>query len=177
MARRHVAGHGTKHLKVPKNLCFGCGADNPEGMRLRFYFDEEKKHFYAKFRLGTRFTGPPEHAHGGIVATILDEAMGKVNKLRSSVALTRAMTVEFLRPVPLHKPLLVEAREKRAPRGRRHVNVAEIRNGKGEVLARGEATFVRIDVHAMFGKYLSPEQQKYYKKYVAAADGDSGSRT
>lgn len=169
MARKHVAGHGTKHLKIPKNYCFGCGKDNPEGMRLRFYFDEERKRFYARFRLGHRFTGPPEHAHGGITATILDEAMGKVNKLRSSVALTRAMSVEYLKPVPLYKPLLVEAWEKRAPRGRKHVNVAEIRNAKGEVLAHGEATFVRIDVHKMFGKFFSPQQQKYYKKYIAEA--------
>lgn len=169
MGKKHVAGHGTKHHKIPKNYCFGCGKDNPEGMRLRFYFDEEKRHFYAKFRLGHRFTGPPEHAHGGIVATILDEAMGKVNKLRSSVALTRAMSVEYLKPVPLYKPLVVEAREKRAPRGRKHVNVAEIRNAKGDVLARGEATFVRIDPEKMFAKFLTPEQQKYYKKYVAGA--------
>ncbi len=169
MGKRHVAGHGTGKVRLPKNYCFGCGKDNPEGLRLRFYFDDEKRHFYAKFRLTHRFTGPPQHAHGGIVATILDEAMGKVNKLRSSVALTRAMTVEFLKPVPLHKPLTVIAREKRAPKGRKHVNLAEIRNDKGVVLARSEATFVRIDPHAMFEKFLTPEQKKYYAKYMAGA--------
>jgi hypothetical protein len=30
--------------------------------------------------------------------------MGKVNKLHHVVALTREMTVEYLKPVPLHTP-------------------------------------------------------------------------
>jgi len=38
-----------------------------------------------------------------------DEAMGKANKLKSKVALTRRMQVEYLRPVPLGQPLVVEA--------------------------------------------------------------------
>src|SRR3954468_16859935 len=75
-------GHDTRHLKVRKNHCFGCGKDNSEGMRLKFFFDEGKRLTWCRFRLGRRYQGPPGHAHGGIIATILDEAMGKVNKLR-----------------------------------------------------------------------------------------------
>ena len=71
-------------------------------MRLRFTYDEERDCFVCRFRLGKRYTGPPGHCHGGIIATILDEAMGKVNKLRHVVALTSEMTVEYLKPVPLH---------------------------------------------------------------------------
>jgi acyl-coenzyme A thioesterase PaaI-like protein len=49
--------------------------------------------------------------------------MGKVNKLHHVVALTREMTVEYLKPVPLHKPLRVEGREIEK-RGRTHINAA-----------------------------------------------------
>ncbi len=153
MATRHVSGHTPRSGHHPKNFCFACGQDNPEGLRLRFYFDEQKRHFTCRFRLGHKYTGPPAHAHGGIIATILDEAMGKVNKLRSVVALTRFMEIHYLKPVPLNQPLVVESREKRV-KGRRHVNVAEIKNRKGEVLAHGEATFVKIDPAAMFAKYV-----------------------
>ncbi len=154
MSKKRVPGHElTKQQKILRNLCFGCGKDNPHGMHLKFFYHEETDSFVARFRLAQRDWGPPKHAHGGIIATVLDEAMGKVNKLKHVIALTREMTVEYLKPVPLHKPLLVEGRSKYI-RGRRHVNVGEIRNEKGEVLARGRATFVAIDPHKMFAKYL-----------------------
>jgi uncharacterized protein (TIGR00369 family) len=154
MARKkHIAGHSTSQLVIRRNHCFACGKDNPDGMHLRFYYDEERRSFVSRFRLARRFQGPPGHAHGGIIATVLDEAMGKVNKLRSVVALTAQMKVEFLKPVPLRKPLLVESRELRV-RGRRHLNAAEIRNEKGEVLARSRGTFIAIDPHKMFAKHM-----------------------
>jgi len=150
---RKGAGHGTNYVLLQKNYCFGCGKNNPEGMALRFTYDKERDCFVCRFRLGKRYTGPPGHCHGGIIATILDEAMGKVNKLRQVVALTSEMTVNFLKPVPLFKPLRVESREERV-KGRQHVNVAEILNQKGEVLARGRGLFIAIDPHKMFAKFV-----------------------
>src|SRR5216683_8079353 len=147
-ARRSEAGHDTRYIKLQKNHCFACGKDNPDGMRLRFTYDRERDRFVCRFRLSKRYTGPPGHCHGGIIATILDEAMGKVNKLHHVVALTREMTVEYLKPVPLHKPLRVEGREMKV-RGRTHVNAAEILNENNEVLARSRGIFIAIDPEQM----------------------------
>jgi acyl-coenzyme A thioesterase PaaI-like protein len=88
-----------------------------------------------------------------VIATILDDAMGKVNKLRNVVALTSQITVDYLKPVPLNQPLRVESREVRV-RGRRHVNMAEILNSKDEVLARSRGLFIAIDPHKMFAKFV-----------------------
>jgi uncharacterized protein (TIGR00369 family) len=145
-------GHDTRYVRMQKNYCFACGRHNPHGMRLRFTLDENRKMSICSFRLSKRYTGPPGHCHGGIIATILDDAMGKVNKLRHVVALTREMTVEYLKPVPLHKPLLVQGREIKV-RGSRHFNSAEILNEKGEVLARSRGIFIAIDPEKMFAKY------------------------
>jgi uncharacterized protein (TIGR00369 family) len=147
------SGHSTGFLRTHKNFCFVCGKDNADGMRLRFTYDEERDCFVCRFRLGKRYTGPPGHSHGGIIATILDEAMGKVNKLRHVIAVTSEMTVNYLKPVPLNKPLRVESREEKV-KGRQHINVAEILNQKGEVLARGKGLFIAIDPHKMFGKFV-----------------------
>jgi uncharacterized protein (TIGR00369 family) len=146
-------GHDTLYVSLQKNNCFGCGKNNPDGMHLKFTYDEERNFFVCHFRLGKRYTGPPGHAHGGIIATILDEAMGKVNKLRHVVALTSQITVDYLKPVPLNKPLRVESREVRV-RGRRHINMAEILNLKGEVLARSRGLFIAIDPEKMFAKFV-----------------------
>jgi uncharacterized protein (TIGR00369 family) len=147
------AGHDTRYVKLQKNHCFGCGTNNPDGMRLRFVYDKERERFVCRFRLGKRFTGPPGHCHGGIIATILDEAMGKVNKLHHVIALTSEITVNYLKPVPLRQPLLVESREVRV-RGRKHINMAEILNEKGEVLARSKGLFIAINPQKMFGKFV-----------------------
>src|SRR5438067_10286693 len=118
-------GHGTRSIRLKKNYCFACGQDNPHGMHLKFALDRERKHFVSQFRLSKRYTGPPGYCHGGIIATILDDAMSKLNKLRDLIAATSRMTVEYLRPVPLLKTLRVESREI-SKRGRRLTRVAEI---------------------------------------------------
>jgi uncharacterized protein (TIGR00369 family) len=153
-----ASGHDTKHHSIPRNHCFGCGPDNPDGMQLKFHLDEARKSFVCRFKLPSRYVGPPAHAHGGIIATILDEAMGKVNKIRHVIALTKEMTVEYVRPVPLGKRLTVEGRE-RSVRGRVHTNVAEIRNEAGEVLARSKGKFIAIDPEKMFAKYLKGKRR------------------
>jgi uncharacterized protein (TIGR00369 family) len=149
----HGRGHGTQFVRMQKNYCFACGKNNPEGMRLKFTYDEERDCFVCRFRLGKRYTGPPAHCHGGIIATILDEAMGKVNKLRHVVALTSEITVKYLKPVPLNQPLRVESREVRV-RGRLHIHMAEILNQQDEVLAKSRGLFIAIDPHKMFAKFV-----------------------
>ena len=152
-AKKSTRGHGTAYVRLQKNYCFACGKNNPDGMRLRFNYDEARNSYVCRFRLDKRYTGPPGHCHGGIIATILDEAMGKVNKLRQVVALTSEITINYLKPVPLNKPLRVESREV-SVKGRRHVNMAEILSPKGEVLARGRGLFIAIDPHKMFAKFV-----------------------
>jgi uncharacterized protein (TIGR00369 family) len=150
MSRKTSApGHGSKAHPVKKNWCFACGKDNPQGMHLKFSFDGERRHFVSHFRLSKRYTGPPGHCHGGIIATILDDAMSKLSKLRDVIAATSRMNVEYLKPVPLHKPLRVECREI-SKRGRRLTRVAEIMDQTGTVLARSRGVFVIIDPHRVF---------------------------
>jgi uncharacterized protein (TIGR00369 family) len=141
-------------LKAPLNHCFACGKDNEQGMHLQFTIDEQAREAVCHFELGRRFTGPPGHAHGGIIATILDEAMGKINKLRKVVALTREMRVEYLRPVPLDKPLTVSGRAHKVE-GRALTNVAEITDDQGRVLARSTGVFVAVDAARMFSNFVN----------------------
>jgi uncharacterized protein (TIGR00369 family) len=154
MRKQHGRGHNTSDIRLERNYCFACGKSNAEGMRLNFKYAQKRACFVCRFRLRKRFTGPPGYAHGGIIATILDEAMGKVNKLRQVVALTARITVDYLRPVPLNKALRVESREV-SVHGRQHTNMAEILNDKNEVLARSRGLFIAIDPAKMFGRFVA----------------------
>jgi uncharacterized protein (TIGR00369 family) len=147
--REQGTGHTSNERKP--NFCFGCGRDNGSGMRLRFAVDETGRQSLCHFRLSKRYTGPPGHCHGGIIATILDEAMSKLNRLFDAPAPTSRMTVEYLRPVPLNRPLEVWSKNV-SKRGRRLTHRAEIRDENGTVLARSRGIFVIITPKHVFHK-------------------------
>ena len=138
---------------VKMNFCFACGPDNPGGMRLKFELDQTGQRYVSRFRLGKRYTGPPGHCHGGIIATILDDAMGKLNKLHDVIAVTSEMTVYYLKPVPLYKTLHVESQHV-SQHGRRLTHIARIIDENGTILARSRGVFIVIDPERVFGKKL-----------------------
>jgi uncharacterized protein (TIGR00369 family) len=146
-----MAKKADKVLSAPKNHCFGCGKENPQSMRLKFTYDESRRQIASTFRLSKRYSGPPGYCHGGIIATVLDEAMAKLNKPNQVTAVTAQMTVDYIRPVPLNKPLRAEAHESRTS-GRCRFRDAAILNEAGVVLARGRGVFITIDPHKMFGR-------------------------
>src|SRR5689334_385140 len=149
-------GHAVHGKPKPRNNhCFACGKDNNDGMHLKFFLDDVTRHAICKFKLSRKYTGPPGYSHGGIIATILDEAMGKVNKFRNVLALTSSMEIKYLKPVPLGQALTVTAQEQSVD-GRRHTNTGEIRNANNEVLARGTATFIAIDPEKLFARHGRP---------------------
>ena len=77
--------------------------------------------------------------------------MAKLNKPNQVTAVTAQMTVDYLKPVPLNKPLRAEAHEIRTS-GRRRFRSAAILNEEGVVLARGRGVFITIDPQKMFGR-------------------------
>ncbi|PYU83924.1 MAG: thioesterase [Acidobacteria bacterium] len=127
----------------PANKCFGCGGDNASGMKLTFEQDNVNRRIVGRFVLGESYQGGGGFAHGGIIATLLDEAMGKVCRFREVRAVTAELTVEYLKPVNVQSEIVVEGRETEQ-KGRNLFMTGEIRNGVGEVLARGKGRFVVI---------------------------------
>jgi len=124
------------------NHCFGCGLDNPTGLRLKFFVDPDKN-VVCHFRLARRFAGPPGHAHGGIIATLLDEAMSKSNRARGILAMTRNLEVQYLRPVPLGQQLTLTARHLDT-HGRANHTEAQLADATGQILATAKAVFVTV---------------------------------
>ena len=128
----------------PKNKCFGCGGANGGGMKLAFEQDNDGRRIIGKFRLDERYQGGAGFLHGGIIAVLLDEALGKVCRFRGVRAVTAELTVEFLRPIRVGEEIEVEGREDRME-GRNLYLAGEIRDSGGSVLARGRGRFVVID--------------------------------
>lgn len=121
--------------------CFGCGGLNPQGLRLTFRWDGERA--VADFTPQHEHQGYPGHMHGGLVATLLDEAMGWCIAFRGAWAVTGKMNVRFREPVPLLKTVTVSALIER-DRRRWLVVKAEVRTPEGKVLAEADALFMRV---------------------------------
>jgi uncharacterized protein (TIGR00369 family) len=131
--------------------CFGCGQDNHAGLRLKFFVDEAGR-VLCRLHLAAQFQGPPGHAHGGIIATLLDEAMSKANRHRNIVAMTRHISVDYLRPVPLATDLVLEGwseTDVKSATGRKHRCSAELRDASGSVLASATGIFIQVTEAAL----------------------------
>jgi acyl-coenzyme A thioesterase PaaI-like protein len=125
------------------NNCFGCGASNDAGMKLVFELELEQRRIRGRFILGMNYAGGGGFAHGGIIAVVLDEAMGKLSKVDEERAVTAELNIEFRKPVPVDREIVVEGWQDEA-KGRNRFRTAEIRDVEGNLLARGKARFVVI---------------------------------
>jgi len=123
--------------------CFGCGPANPQGLHLEFSIDAEAHTSRAEVNLTQFHEGPPGHIHGGILATLMDEAMSKLNRPLGVLAMTRNMEVDYLRPSPLYQPLFLTGRHIRRE-GRKLFHEAELALPDGTVLVRGKGLFIAV---------------------------------
>ena len=83
--------------------CFGCGQANLFGLQLET--DGVRGRFFVK----QDHQGPPGYAHGGIVATALDEAMALALHAKGLDARTRRLELDLLAPAPVGAFVEVEA--------------------------------------------------------------------
>jgi uncharacterized protein (TIGR00369 family) len=125
-----------------RNRCFGCGQANPAGLKLEFSMSPEGA-VVSNAVVSDQYEGPPGCVHGGIIATMLDEAMSKANRVRGVTAMTRQMQVEYLSPVRSGTPIRIEGRVNRSE-GRKHWAEATIQAEDGMVLARATGLFIAI---------------------------------
>ena len=90
--------------------CFVCEPANEGGLQLPFFHDEEADRVVAEFELGDRFSGAPTYVHGGIVLSVLDEAMAwAAIAIAEQWAVTKETTTRFERPVRVGRPHRVHA--------------------------------------------------------------------
>ena len=96
-------------LRFPDQGCFGCSPSNPIGLHLTF--ERRGDAVEAAVTIAEHFHGAPSVAHGGIVATLLDEiSCAAVAFLRDQWVVTGELSVRYERPVPVAHPLTLTAR-------------------------------------------------------------------
>ena len=134
---RSDESHGDTDLA---RWCYACGDLNPIGLHLHFRMEDDWA--IAGFEAQRNHQGYPGYVHGGVVSSLLDEAMGWATYGRGIWALTGKMETRFRGIVPTGEPLEVRSRIAR-DRGRTLDVVAELRDASGKVLAEATGLLFR----------------------------------
>jgi uncharacterized protein (TIGR00369 family) len=104
------SGEETEQLEILGQWpghCFGCSPNNPYGLQLRFR--RAAQGCDAECTVPDRLCGFDGLVHGGIIATLLDEAAAwSVIAHLGRLGLTREMTTRYLRPVPTNTEILLK---------------------------------------------------------------------
>jgi len=136
------------------NMCFGCGAGNDKGLRIKSHWDGEKA--TCTFHPEPHMTaGPPQYLNGGIIATLIDchsicaavadtyEREGRAQGSDPEVwFVTGEMTVRYQRPTPIDKPVELSARV--TERGEKKSVVECTLASAGHVCATGRLVGIRV---------------------------------
>lgn len=147
------------HVKQPNSLhCFVCGVKNPYGLRLSFYqtADDEVS---LDTTISEEFNGYPGIVHGGIVASMLDEAAGRAlmgtDPTNSRFMFTARLDIQYRKPAPVGQPLRVVGRAIKK-KDRSATAKATLSTLDGEILAEADAVLVDIPAEML----NSPEVER-----------------
>lgn len=120
--------------------CFGCSPKNGTGLQMEFYTNRETDLVMSWYSVPDRFCGWSNLVHGGIVSTLLDEAMGwGALVIMKKLILSKTIEVEFIRPVLVNKEIRVEGSVLNVKGDREAVLEGRIYNSKNEICARSSS--------------------------------------
>lgn len=126
-------------IKQPgSSHCFVCGVENPHGLHMHFYTTAPGQ-VESVITVPEHFQGYPGIVHGGIIASMMDEVMGRVFMENGSgrFMVTAELKIRYRKPVPTQTPLTLRGRAIK-DRGRIAQADGEILAPDGTVLVTGE---------------------------------------
>lgn len=136
---------------IPKSpggvlLCFGCHHQDACRLGVTTLRSGEDGGLLAELSCPAEYEGGPGVAHGGWVASVLDEVVGLACVFdRHQLSVTGELTIRYLKPTPLGSPLLVIARVDRLDGVRGHASGELILEASGAVLAEAHGIFIARD--------------------------------
>jgi uncharacterized protein (TIGR00369 family) len=89
------------------NYCFACGKKNHCGLKLSFCYSNGKLTF--EFIPDKIYQGYKDIIHGGIITTVLDEAMIQAAIAEGLMPVTAEINVRFKKPLMAYEKTVVEA--------------------------------------------------------------------
>ena len=123
--------------------CVGCGADHPAGLHMQVVAGEGMS-MLSTLEVGEFHQGAPGLAHGGIIATAMDEAMGVLNRLLLVPAVTVHLEVDYVRPVPVGSVLRISTRIAGQVGRKVYTSGTATLEADGQVAVQAAALFLQV---------------------------------
>ena len=121
---------------LSESMCFGCGQNNPIGLKLNFQWDG--KTAKTEFTPNEFHQAWPGIVHGGIITSMLDEAMAYAARFGGMDCVTGKMQIRFRRPAVIDEPLIIAGKVTR--KGERWIwTKASVSLPDGTLVAEGTA--------------------------------------
>ncbi len=131
---------------APNGICFGCGAANEKGLRIKSFPGENGEEVVAEWKADEHHQAFPGMLSGGIVGTLLDchsnwtaahFLMKKNRKTEPDCTVTANYSVKLLRPTPFDATIYLKARVVESTEDRATVEAELIANDKVCATCRG----------------------------------------
>ena len=129
-----------KNGKVPVGGTQFLNGPKPVGFDVSFYADEDGK-FSGTAIIDISKQGPPGHAHGGALATLLDEAMGGAAWYKGYRVLAVNLEISYKRAVPLDTEIIISGEVVRIE-GHKVFAIGKITLPDGTTAVEGKGVFV-----------------------------------
>ncbi|HHB91436.1 MAG TPA: PaaI family thioesterase [Anaerolineae bacterium] len=142
MPFEHVNQHNAQK-QYNSRMCFVCGVENPAGLHAHFYQIDDRT-CVARFLPADHHQGYPGRVHGGVIAAIMDETMGRaVWGDAQTWGVTAELTLKYKLPVPLDEMLTVVGRLTRDTR-RVFEAEGELLTADGRVAVVAKGKYIKI---------------------------------
>lgn len=125
---------------------------------LKAYYNEEKQLFFLEFTPDKNVEGPPNHVHGGYLASILDESMGAIMFLSGYFGMTHHFEIIYKRPVPLFETHYIESKLEKVEKRKIYVEAKVF--SKDKIYTNAKAIFIQFDFQKLG---LTPEYELLMK--------------
>jgi acyl-coenzyme A thioesterase PaaI-like protein len=141
--------------KSSDHNCFGCGPDNDFGLKMEFYTNKERDAVYSWLAVPDHVSGWGSVVHGGIVTTILDEAMGwAAAAILQKFFLTKTLTTNFYQPVFIGQEIFVSGDVLETRNNREAEVQAAIYDSNGKLSASATSAISILDLETIKEKQL-----------------------
>jgi uncharacterized protein (TIGR00369 family) len=123
--------------------CFVCGMNNPDGLQIRWEIQGQTT--IAHFIPTKKYQGWKGIVHGGVLATLLDEAMARLAGVLWQGAVTAEMTVRYLVPAVVGEKLIIKGEVVKESKRLVEMRASLCKEG-GEEVAKATAKVIKVSV-------------------------------
>lgn len=158
--------HKILRKQFSSNDCFVCGIKNDSGIKASFY-EVEGNELITTFKTKPCHQSYPGRTHGGVIAAMLDEAIGRSINITEpdTFGVTINLNISYRKPVPYDEDLKIVSRLTKNT-SKWFEAEGEIINKDGEVLSNCKGVYVKMPKTEIVSGIAEEEIDKMMFKYL-----------